>query len=240
MTRPSTQPREEQTFDALRLNALSDGLFAIVLTLLVLDIRLPEGVGEAASVAELLNSIIPSLSGYFITFLIAGLYWMLHLRVLESLRAVTSQVLFLNLMLLLTVGLLPFSTGALTDTNALGYPFYCANMILIGLTQAALWGYASAAGLLTEEQNEPRHVRMVLGRTLMAPAVFALALALTSLAPTLASYMPFALIPAQFLFREPRALRRPLPRPRWAAFWRWVGLAPIAFFVLVLLFLRGR
>lgn len=240
MTVSKPPPREEQTFDALRLNALSDGLFAIVLTLLVLDIRLPEGVSEAASASELLMLIVPSLSGYLITFLIAGLYWMLHLRLVESLRLVTSQVLFLNLMLLLVVGLLPFSTAALTANNNLGYPLYCVNMALIGLTQAALWGYASAAGLLTEEQNEPGHVRRVLGRMLTAPAVFILTLVLMPLVPAFASYMPFALIPAQLLFREPRATRRALPRPRWAAFWRWVSLAPIVFFVLALLWLWGR
>ena len=137
----ASPPRLEQTFDALRLNALSDGLFAIVLTLLVLDIKLPENVRVVASARELLDFIVPALSGYLITFFIAGLYWILHIRLIEWLKGVTRELQWINLMLLLSVGLLPFSAEALTGDNSLGYPFYSVNMILIGVTQAALWGY---------------------------------------------------------------------------------------------------
>ena len=231
-------PRPEQTFDALRLNALSDGLFAIVLTLLVLDIKLPENVSAAASTRELLRLLIPALSGYLITFVLAGVYWILHNRLIESLRSITPQLLWLNLMLLLSVGLLPFSAAALFGDNNLGYPFYSVNMILIGVTQAALWGYAAAAGHLKEEQRDPKHVRMVLGRTLITPLVFAFVLILRPVAPTVAPFLPFALFPGQLLFREPRSRRR-LPRPRWAAFWRLVAFAPVIAFVLALLWLYG-
>ena len=235
----ASPPRLEQTFDALRLNALSDGLFAIVLTLLVLDIRLPENVSAAASARELLNAIVPSLTGYLITFVIAGLYWILHIRVIESLTRVTREVLWLNLMLLLSVGLLPFSAGALTGDNRLGYPFYSVNMIFIGVTQAALWGYAAAAGLLKKEQQTPRHVRTVLWRTLVTPATFALVLAVLPFAPTVAQYLPFALIPANRLIREPRQPRKKLPQPRWATFWRLVAFAPVFVYFLVLIWLYG-
>ena len=233
----ASQPRAEQTFDALRLNALSDGLFAIVLTLLVLDIRLPENVSAAASARELLDLLVPALSGYLITFVIAGVYWILHIRVIESLRVVTRQLLWINLMLLLSVGLLPFSSGALTGDNNLGYPFYSVNMILIGVTQAALWGYAAAAGLLKEEQQEPRHIRTVLWRTLITPLVFAFVFVLLPIVPSVAQFLPFAIIPANMLIREPRQPRARLFRPGWAAFWRWVSFAPIIAFVVVLVWL---
>ena len=230
------QPRPEQTFDALRLNALSDGLFAIVLTLLVLDIKLPETAG-ATSARDLLELIVPALSGYLLTFVIAGLYWLIHIRVVESLRSVTPQLLWINLMFLLSVGLLPFSSGTLTKDNSLGYPFYSANMMLIGVTLAALWGYAAAAGLLKEEQQEPKHIRSVLWRTLITPAVFALVFVTLLIAPTVAPYLPFAILPANMLFREPREPRAKLPRPRWAVFWRWVSFAPVIVFLLVLVWL---
>ena len=232
-------PRAEQTFDALRLNALSDGLFAIVLTLLVLDIRLPENVSAAASARELFSAVFPSLTGYLITFVIAGWYWIIHNRLIESLRGINRELLWINLMLLLSVGLLPFSAAALTENNNLSYPFYSVNMILIGTTQAALWGYAAAAGLLKEEQREPKHVRTVLWRTLITPAIFALVLVLLPIVPNIAQFLPFAIVPAQFLVREPRGARETPAQPRWAAFWRFVAYAPVIAFFLALLWLRG-
>ena len=234
----ASPPRLEQTFDALRLNALSDGLFAIVLTLLVLDIKLPQ-VNAAASARDLLELLVPTLSGYLITFIIAGLYWIRHIRLVESLKGVTRELLWINLMLLLSVGLLPFSTKALTGDNALGYLFYSANMVLIGVTQAAFWGYAAAAGLLKEEQKDSKHIQTVLWLTLITPATFAFVLVLLPISPSVARLLPFALIPANILTREPRSPRLTLPKPRWATFWRWVSFAPVIAFILALLWLYG-
>lgn len=194
-------------------------------------------MSAAASARDLLDLIVPALSGYLITFVIAGVYWMLHIRLIEALRSVTPPLLRINLMLLLSVGLLPFSTGALTGSSTIGYPFYSVNMILIGVTQAALWGYAAAAGLLKEEQGDAKHVRTVLWRTLITLLIFALVLVLLPIVPTAAQFLPFALIPANTLIREPRPPRTRLPKPRWAAFWRWVSLAPIIAFILALLWL---
>ena len=92
-----------------RLEAFSDGVFAIAITLLVLDIHVPEpGSGELGH--ELLAQW-PSYAAYVITFLTIGIIWINHHAAFSRLRNVDHSILMLNLVLLLTVSVLPFTTS---------------------------------------------------------------------------------------------------------------------------------
>jgi uncharacterized membrane protein len=92
-----------------RLEAFSDGVFAIAITLLVLDLHVPEpGSGELGH--ELLEQW-PSYAAYVITFLTIGIIWINHHAAFSRLRSVDHSILMLNLVLLLTVCILPFTTS---------------------------------------------------------------------------------------------------------------------------------
>jgi uncharacterized membrane protein len=92
-----------------RLEAFSDGVFAIAITLLVLDIHVPDpGSGDLAGE---LGAQWPSYVAYTVSFLTIGIIWINHHAMIRRLREVDHEILVLNLLLLLFVGLLPFTTA---------------------------------------------------------------------------------------------------------------------------------
>ena len=93
-----------------RIEAFSDGVIAIAITLLVLDIHVPEARG-GVSLADRLGAQWPSYVAYAISFLTIGIIWTNHHAMLRRLARVDHAVLFFNLVLLLTIGILPFSTA---------------------------------------------------------------------------------------------------------------------------------
>jgi uncharacterized membrane protein len=93
-----------------RFDAFSDGVFAIVITLLVLELHVPTGRQHLASV---LGEEWPRYLGYFVSFAFIGGIWIAHSTVSHFIRAVDATLMRLNLVLLLFVSLLPFTTGIL-------------------------------------------------------------------------------------------------------------------------------
>ena len=97
-----------------RLEAFSGGVFAIAITLLVIEIRPPE-LAEGESLARGLWEQWPSYLGYLLSFLVLGVMWLNHHRIFEPARRVDGAVLVLNLNLLLWAVLIPFPTAVLAD-----------------------------------------------------------------------------------------------------------------------------
>jgi uncharacterized membrane protein len=92
-----------------RLEAFSDGVFAIAITLLVLDIHVP--APEDGSLGHALLAQWPSYAAYVVSFLTIGIIWMNHHAAFSRLRAADHSILIWNLLLLLSVGILPFTTS---------------------------------------------------------------------------------------------------------------------------------
>ena len=119
-----------------RLEAFSDGVFAIVITLLVLDIHFPEV--DYAQFSDTLVSLLPRILAYVMSFIIIGLYWVVHHRSMHGIRKTDWGFLWLNILLLLCVSFIPFPTSLLGR-----YPFQAGPIILYGATLIAsnLVGY---------------------------------------------------------------------------------------------------
>jgi uncharacterized membrane protein len=96
-----------------RLEAFSDGVIAIAITLLVLDIRVPPP--HHGGLAHALGEQWPSYAAYATSFLTIGIIWINHHLMIGRLRAVDHSVLFLNLLLLMVIGVLPWSTALMAD-----------------------------------------------------------------------------------------------------------------------------
>jgi uncharacterized membrane protein len=126
-----------------RLEALSDGVFAVAITLLVLDIRLPAGVAYA-DLGRALVSLAPKILSYLLSFIVVGIYWSFHHAAFARLRRIDGTVLFLNLMLLLLVTFMPFPTILMGE-----YPFTTIPLVIYGgcLIAANLIGYLSVLHL---------------------------------------------------------------------------------------------
>lgn len=136
-----------------RLGAFSDGVFAVAITLLVLDIHAPSGAETANGLWTALGRLWPHYAAYVVSFLVIGIVWVNHHAVLELIAHVDRQLAFLNLLLLMAVALIPFATALLAEYLAHGggpshaaAAAYSAVIALMGAAFGALWIYASRAG----------------------------------------------------------------------------------------------
>lgn len=110
-----------------RLEAFSDGVFAIVITLLILDIRFPEV--EYGQFWGTLSSILPRILAYVLSFIIIGLYWVIHHNSMHAIKTTDRGFLWLNILLLLCVSFIPFPTSLVGR-----YPFEAGPIIVYGVT----------------------------------------------------------------------------------------------------------
>jgi uncharacterized membrane protein len=124
-----------------RAAALSDGVFAIAITLLVLEVR----EGEGDDLAERLLSAWPHYAAYALSFLVIGLMWLNHHRLLTRVTHLGTPALLANLLLLATVAFVPFPTGILAEHTFEGGPsataataFYAGSCLLVSASFFAL------------------------------------------------------------------------------------------------------
>ena len=175
--------------ETLRLIGLSDGLFATVLTLLVLDLKIPDLISPGAgNIGAFIKWIGPHLFSYLLTFLVAGTYWQAHHRDFDLIIHIDRRLLGYNLIFLLFVGLLPFSTAAISllgSRNGI-YPFYwaiySANIIFAGVLLTLTWGYAVSHDFI-DQSIKPKQSRYITLRHLVTPLIFLISILMEYLFP---------------------------------------------------------
>ncbi len=113
-----------------RLEAFSDGVLAIVLTIMVLELKVPHGESVAA-----LSQLWPVFLSYVLSFVYVGIYWNNHHHLLHTIRSVNGAVLWSNLHLLFWLSLLPFTTGWMGENHFGQWPttLYGINLLLCAL-----------------------------------------------------------------------------------------------------------
>ena len=113
-----------------RLETFSDGVFAIVITLLILDVRFPDV--DYSQFGATLASLLPRILAYMISFIIIGVYWVTHHNSMHAMRKTDRRFLWLNILLLLCISFIPFPTSLLGR-----YPFQAGPIIIYGATLIA-------------------------------------------------------------------------------------------------------
>lgn len=158
-----------------RVAAFSDAVFAIAMTLLAFDIRVPE-VPSGELAGALLAQWV-DLAAYALSFAVIGAYWLNHNRLFALIGRCSPAFLRLNLLMLLFVGLVAYATGLIVryGNGAPAVIVYAALMSLIGLVQAALWWRAGATGSVRGDV-EPALYAYRARRSLVVPVVFALSI----------------------------------------------------------------
>jgi uncharacterized membrane protein len=180
-----------------RLAALSDGIFAVAMTLLVLDLRSPvadavadagvrftapllwtsEGLSKELALLAALGGLLPHFLPYILSFLTLGIFWVGQQTELNHFAASNRHLTWLHLLFLLAVSLLPFSTGLLAEfiTYRIALGIYWLNLLFLGSVLFASWRYAQRAGLLkdevTAEIRSATERRIIFYQTLYALAV---------------------------------------------------------------------
>jgi len=184
-----------------RISFFSDGVFAIAITLLVIEFKVP--VIQHATDALLWSSLAHmgwKLLGFVISFFIVGYYWSVHHRIFGYVNDYTSRLIWLNLLFLFPVVLLPFSSGLLGEYSSeltvhIPYGIYVLNILLTAIMNVVLWLYISnpQKKLLTHEIS-PERIRLGLYFTFVVPSMFLLSFLFSLKYPILGRLIP-AFIP---------------------------------------------
>lgn len=175
--------------DTDRLEAFSDGVIAIAITLLVLDIKLPHssnGLGQ-----ELLH-LWPSYFAYAISFIVIGAIWINHHAMFDHIVRANHQLLLLNTLHLMFIAFLPFPTSVLADAlhnrvdETVATAFYGGTLTVIGLLVVAMWYYAAHEHRLLSEKLNRDEARRFGRRLLVGPGGYAFATLVALVIPWLA------------------------------------------------------
>jgi uncharacterized membrane protein len=199
--------------DLDRLIAFSDGVFAVAITLLALNFKVPT-VGEVSHLTgrmfgislaghspffeALFSADYLIFFGYVVSFLVVGMYWIAHHRVIRYITRIDSAVLWFNILLLMFLGMVPFTTLLINTSNApLAFAIYAANQGLIGCMQFAIWYHASSHRKLIDADLSVNTIKVLRLRTAVAPIIFLITVPLAYVNPAL----PMVLWIALFAFR---------------------------------------
>jgi uncharacterized membrane protein len=197
-----SEPHDEHAiWSRTRVEALSDAVFAIVMTLLVLELKIPElprNTGSRELLQEL-RALAPRVAAYFLTFGWSGLYWVWHHRAFHELKRIDAALFGINLAFLSFVSLLPFSLGmiaAFSFRNPVAIGCYLANLFALGLTLNVFWTYAQRRGLRAATAD-PARIRRYTIMLAGQPVAGAVALATIAVYPEMAVNM-FAIVMVLF------------------------------------------
>jgi uncharacterized membrane protein len=168
----------ESLVEMSRLNNLSDGVFAIALTLLAFDIRLPEGVA-IGDLPDNLLELAPKFMVYLISFVVIGGAWGAHQRMLNQVKRGDGLLVWFNLFCLLFVALLPASAALLGryPNTFVAITCFALDVALIQLTTRWLWRHASQSGLINPGLD-PRVVVSIGRRLNLSTVIFMLSIPL--------------------------------------------------------------
>jgi uncharacterized membrane protein len=191
--KPKTAVQPKMFTDEIGLERLiffSDAVFAIAITLLALEIRLPIAAEDLSNQALLqtLLAIVPKYISYIISFLVIGNFWIWHHARFRSIVRYDNRVFVLNLFLLMAVAFIPFPTEVISENgNRTATIFYALSITMTGLFALLLWVYAAQHHRLTRPL-EPHEIRRSMTNTLIIPLVFLTSIVIAYLDPDLAKY----------------------------------------------------
>jgi TMEM175 potassium channel family protein len=172
---PSVTAHRE-TFKAERMIMFSDAVMAVAITLLVLDLKLPEGVSDA-QLGGALQSSLHGIGVYVLSFIVVGMFWMGHHEQYSYIRRVDVPLMWINMVYLMTIGLIPFVTSLLSDHGtALSTCLYAGVLVATSLLSTLSWWYAARDPQLMPADVPESVRREGLLSTLLTAAVFALSI----------------------------------------------------------------
>ena len=168
-----------------RIEAFSDGVFAIAVTLLVLELKVPQ-LAEDAGSAELWSTLLsrwPSYAAYLVSFMTILIVWVNHHRLFNIIHRSDSRFLFLNGLLLLVVTTIPFPTALLAEflqkpSASVACAIYCGTFVLLALAFNAFWRYAAYRNRLLTRTVTTEQVEAVSRSLLFGPITYFVAFVL--------------------------------------------------------------
>ena len=187
----NNEPKGEGGIELERIIFFSDAVFAIAITLLVLDVRLPPVeapvTGQKLFAALGDSEFTSALLSFFVSFMVIGIYWLAHHRYFRFIRSYDHRLMWRNLFFLLTIVFLPVPTSILGKfgDQPVAVSFYALSVALAGCTLTWLWLYAARNPALVEPKLEPRFIDYYAFRALVPSVIFVLSVPLAFFNPFL-------------------------------------------------------
>jgi TMEM175 potassium channel family protein len=163
-----------------RLEAFSDGVIAILITIMVLELGTPHGTDLSA-----LGPLVPVLTAYVLSFLFLGIYWNNHHHLLQAAHHVDGRILWANLHLLFWLSLVPFGTAWIGENNFAAVPMAAYGVILL----MSAFAYGILVQALIRREGRDSTIAVAIGRDWkgrVSPIIYALAIPIALVAPWLA------------------------------------------------------
>ena len=166
-----------------RLEAFSDGVFAVAITLLVLNLHLP---GASLSDGDLGGQIFaqwPTFAAFVTSFATIGIMWINHHRLFTHIKRVDTPLMLLNLLLLMMIVFVPFPTALLAEYTVqpnqhLAAFLYCGTFIVLAICFNLLWRYASYKNRLLDKKADPEAVQAITRQYQFGPLFYLIAFGL--------------------------------------------------------------
>jgi uncharacterized membrane protein len=195
--RPAAPDPEAELFTGIRsrlgydrLLFFSDAVFAIAITFLALDLRLPAHVAPdqpagSAALWAALGALWPRYLGFAVSFMVIGMYWLGHHRMFRLINRYNDRLVRFNLIFLFFVVVIPFPTTVLGnyESTQAAVVLYAGNLALTGIMQLVIWRYGTGRRRLVDTElteDQYRHlVSVTTVRMLIPPMVFLLSVGLS-------------------------------------------------------------
>jgi uncharacterized membrane protein len=196
--KPPDIASERHEFQLDRLILFTDAVFAIAITLLIIEIKVPEEVHHAQSGREIwhaLGGIVLKFTGFVSSFMLIGIYWMVHHRLFRYVVHYNNRLIWMNLLLLMFIVCLPFTTALAFETFTgdvdVSFIIYSVNHIIISLFFMRLWRYIShPAHKLSAGLTDKKYLRYNYWRSLSITLVFVLTIVMCVVLPGIGRFTP--------------------------------------------------
>jgi uncharacterized membrane protein len=172
--------RRRNSFSMLhkgRLETLCDAVFAIVMTLMILSLAVPEGIPHSevdAVLPQKLLELLPRFENYIISFFVLGIYWVMHQIQFKYINNVDRTLIWINIVFLVFVTLIPFATQIIMSypDHRLPLILYCLNLFIVGIIIYIHWIYATGSSRLADESLDASFRLRTSRIILIGPAIF--------------------------------------------------------------------
>lgn len=206
----------KREFQLERMILFSDAVFAIAITLLIIDLKVPDLLPPVTDqkMSDAVIALIPKFTGFILSFFLIGLYWTIHHRIFGFVIGYTNKLIWLNLIFLFGIVLMPFSTSFyseyLLEYLKLPVILYAINISFLGIMNYVVWKYVSNPQNHLTENLPPLLPQYYSFRALAIPAIFMVMLVLYLYIPTYAVFIPPLIPLVMFLisrYFKPRMAR---------------------------------
>lgn len=203
----------KKEFQIERMILFTDAVFAIAITLLIIEIKAPEihsGMNLSDMTDQLLN-LVPKFIGFIISFFVIAIYWRSHHRMFSFIKDYDDKLIWLNFFFLFSIILMPFSSAYYSDNTMYSLPFwfYALNITLTGMLNYAMLAYIiNHRGRISDGFDDLKVRQLARWRTLIVPAIFLLGVIVDIILPAknnlnmLSRFTPMLIWPAIMILNK--------------------------------------